>query len=112
MSSREHAPGVFSGRGNSFAQTASKAASVFDERVHRGADAVSQIAHQTAEQVGRASEYVQKQSVKFRKKAADAGEFANQHPLYAVLAVGLTGFALGLLLRRGRGRPVTTGMIM
>jgi hypothetical protein len=112
MATREQFPEKFIGRGNSFSETASRAASVIDDGLHRGADVVSRVAHQTAEQFGRASGYAQKQGIRLRQKATDAGVFANEHPRYLMLAAGVTGFALGMLVRRRRvTRIATTGLM-
>jgi ElaB/YqjD/DUF883 family membrane-anchored ribosome-binding protein len=88
--------------GNSFAKTATRAASLIDENVHWGADAVSNIARQTAGQVERATDYVQQQGQKIKQQATQLGEKASEHPVYALLAVGALGFTLGFLLRGSR----------
>jgi hypothetical protein len=88
--------------GNSFAKTATKAATVIDENVHWGADALSNFARQTAGQVERATDYVQQQGQKIKQQATQLGERASQHPAYTLLAVGALGFALGFLLRGSR----------
>ena len=90
--------------GNSSARTAARAASLIDENLHWGADAVSNIAKQTATQFERASDYVQKTGQKIKRQATQIGETASQHPGYALLAVGAIGFALGFLLRGSRTR--------
>lgn len=92
------------GRGNSFSNTASKAATMIDERVHWGADAVSNLAHQTADHVGRATDYVQKTGKKLKDQASHLTQVANDHPTYVLLAVGVIGFALGFLCRGARSR--------
>jgi hypothetical protein len=91
------------GLGNVMGQTASKAASMIDERVHWGADAVSNMAHQAAGQVGKASDYVWKKSEGLRDRAAGVSELASNHPVCTLVAVGMIGFGVGFLLR-GRGR--------
>jgi hypothetical protein len=89
-------------RGNSFSGTASKAAAMIDERVHRGADAVSNLAHQTADQVGRATDYVQQTGKKLKDQATHLTEVATEHPTYVLIAIGVIGFSLGFLLRGAR----------
>jgi hypothetical protein len=89
--------------GNSFGKTASKAATVIDEQLHWGADAVSSFARQTADHVERATDFVQRQGEKIQHKARQIGQAATDHPNYVLLAVGAIGFTLGLLAR-GRGR--------
>lgn len=88
--------------GNSFAKTATRAASLIDENLHWGADAVSNFARQTAGQVERATDYVQQQSQKIKRQAGQLTEQANAHPAYTLLAVGAIGFTLGFLLRGSR----------
>ena len=110
MSTTEHQSENLSGCVNSFAKTASKAVSMIDERVRRGADVVTHMAHQTADQMGRASNYVQQQGQRFRRRAAQAGDVANQHPIYTHVAVGLIGVGIGLLLRGGRRSDTSPGM--
>ena len=94
---------MFSRTHNSGTNVASKAASMIDERAHWGADAVSNVAHQAADQVGKASDYVWKKSEKLRERASDVSQMASNHPVYTLVGVGLIGFGLGFLLR-GRGR--------
>jgi ElaB/YqjD/DUF883 family membrane-anchored ribosome-binding protein len=89
---------------NSFQRTATRAAAVIDENVHRGADAVSNFARQTAGQVERATDYVQQQGQKLRQQATQFGETASDHPFYSLLAVGAVGFTLGFWLRGCRSR--------
>lgn len=103
MSTRTQDSGNTSNFGNAVGQTASKAASMIDDGVHRGADAVSNMAHQAADQVGKASDYVWKKSEGFRDRATGFSEFVGDHPLYTLAAVGLLGFGLGFALR-SRGR--------
>ena len=88
--------------GNSVSQTASKAASMIDERVHRGADAVSNVAHQTADQLGKASDYVWKKSERLRERATNVAGMASEHPAYTWIAIGLVAFGLGYFLRGSR----------
>jgi len=88
--------------GNSFAKTATKAATLIDENVHWGADALSNLARQTAGKVEQATDYVQQQGQKIKQQATQFGERASQHPGYALLAVGALGFALGFILRGSR----------
>jgi ElaB/YqjD/DUF883 family membrane-anchored ribosome-binding protein len=88
--------------GNSFAKTATKAATMIDENVHWGADALSNIARQTADHVERATDYVQQQGQKIKQQATQLGEKATAHPVYTLLAVGAVGFTLGFLLRGSR----------
>jgi len=95
MSTREQA-------GNSFAKTATKAATLIDENLHWGADAVSNVARQTADQVERAADYVQQQGQKIKQQATHFGEKAAEHPVCTFLTVGALGFALGFLLRGSR----------
>src|SRR5215212_360204 len=90
--------------GNSFAKTATKAATLIDENLHWGADAVSNFARQTAGHVEKATDYVQQQSQKIKRQATQRTEKANEHPAYALLAVGAIGFTLGFLLRGSRMR--------
>jgi ElaB/YqjD/DUF883 family membrane-anchored ribosome-binding protein len=94
--------------GNSFAKTATRAATLIDENVHWGADAVSNIARQTADHVERATDYVQQQGQKIKRQATEltekATEKANDHPAYVLLAIGAMGFAIGFLLRGARTR--------
>jgi hypothetical protein len=85
--------------GNSVGQTASKAASLIDDGVHRGADAVSNMAYQAADQVGKASDYMWKRSEGLRDRVAGVSELAGEHPVWALVAVGLIGFGLGYALR-------------
>ena len=89
--------------GNPVGSTASKAASMIDDRVHRGADAVSNMAHQAADQMGKASDYVWRKSEGLRERAVGVSEVAGNHPVYTLVAVGMIGFGVGYLLR-GRGR--------
>jgi hypothetical protein len=89
--------------GNSFGKTASKAATVIDENLHWGADAVSSFARQTADHVERATDYVQRQGQKIQQKAKQLGQVATEHPNYVLLGVGVLGFTLGFLAR-GRGK--------
>jgi|SRR5688572_158826 len=103
MSSRAYESENLAG-GNSVAQTASKAASMIDERVHRGADAVSNAAHQTADQVGKASDYVWRKSERLRERAGNVADMASQHPAYTWMAIGLVAFGLGFFLRGSRSR--------
>jgi hypothetical protein len=90
------------GRGNSFSSTASKAATMIDEQVHWGADTVSNLAHQTADRVGRATDYVQKTGKKLKDQASHLTEVASEHPTYVLIAVGVMAFALGFLCRGSR----------
>ena len=90
------------GRGNSFSSTASKAATMIDEQLHRGADTVSNLAHQTADQVGKATDFVHKQGKRIRDTATHLTEVGKQNPTYVLLGVGIAGFALGFLLRGAR----------
>jgi len=90
--------------GNSFAKTATKAATIIDENLHWGADAVSNMARQTAGHVERATDYVQQQGEKIKRQATQITEKASQHPGYTLLAVGAIGFTLGFLLRGTRLR--------
>jgi ElaB/YqjD/DUF883 family membrane-anchored ribosome-binding protein len=94
MSTREQ-------EGNSFARNATRAAAAIEENVHRGADAVSNFARQTAGHVERATDYVQEQAAQFSEKAS---EKAREHPGYTLLLVGAVGFALGCLARGFRAR--------
>jgi len=89
---------------NSFAKTATKAATMIDEQVHWGADAVSNLARQTAGQVEKATDYVQKKGQKIRQQAVKLGETAAEHPAYVLVAVGAIGFTLGFLLRGTRSK--------
>ena len=86
--------------GNSFAKTATRAATLIEENLHRGADAVSNMARQTAGQVERATDYVQQQGQKIKRQATQLSERATEHPRYTLLAVGAIGFTLGFFLRR------------
>ncbi len=89
--------------GNSLGKTAAaRAATLIDENVHWGADAVSNFARQTADQVERATDYVQQQSQKIKRQATELTGRANEHPGYVLLAVGAMGFALGLFVRGSR----------
>jgi hypothetical protein len=89
--------------GNSFGKTAAtKAATLIDENLHRGADAFSNIARQTADRFERASDFVQQQGQKIKRQASHLGETASQHPAYTLLIVGAAGFALGFLCRGSR----------
>jgi hypothetical protein len=88
--------------GNSFAKTATRAATLIDENLHWGADAVSNIARQTADQVERATDYVQQQGTKIKQQATQLGEKASAHPAYVLLAVGAAAFTLGFLCRGSR----------
>jgi ElaB/YqjD/DUF883 family membrane-anchored ribosome-binding protein len=97
MSTREHAT-----EGNSFAKTATRAATLIDENLHWGADAVSNLAKQTAGHVERATDYVQQQGQKIKRQATQLTEKATEHPAYALLAAGAIGFTLGFLLRGSR----------
>lgn len=76
---------------------------MIDDRVHRGADAVSNMAHQAADQMGKASDYVWRKSEGLRERAVGVSEVAGNHPVYTLVAVGMIGFGVGYLLR-GRGR--------
>ena len=94
----EDSPGT-----NAIGQTASRAASIIDDGVHRGADAVANVAHQTADHVGKASDYVWRQSGRIRERAAGVAEIAGQHPAYSWIALGLVAFGLGYFLRGRSG---------
>jgi|KBSMisStandDraft_5_1062788.scaffolds.fasta_scaffold70002_2 hypothetical protein len=87
---------------NAIGQTASRAASMIGDGVQRGADAVVNAAHQTAQQVGRASDYVWKKSGRIREKAAGVADVASRHPVYSWMALGLVAFGLGYFLRGSR----------
>jgi len=89
---------------NSFARTATRAATLIDEILHRGADAVSNMARQTAGQVERATDYVQQQGQKIKQQATQLGEQASAHPVCTLLAVGAAGFAMGFLFRGTRSK--------
>lgn len=91
-------------RDNAAYRMASKAASTFDDGVHRGADAAASAVHQTAEQVGRASHFLEKKSRYVREQASCLAQVAGQHPVYSVMAIGVLGFVLGFALRGGHGR--------
>jgi len=101
MSTREGSERT-SAAGNSFAKTATKAATIIEEQARWGADAVSNLAHQTADHVERATDYVQTQGKKIRQQATQLGETASQHPAYVLLAVGALAFTIGFLLRGSR----------
>jgi len=90
--------------GNSFAKTATRAATLIDENVHRGADALSNIARQTAGKFERATDYVQQQGQKIKQQASQFGQKASQHPAYTLIAVGALAFTLGFLLRGPRSK--------
>jgi hypothetical protein len=92
-------------RDNVAYRAASKAASTFDERVHRGADVAANAAHQTAERVGKASYFLEKKSQYLRDRASGIVEIARRHPIYAVMAVGILGLGLGLALRAAVAEP-------
>jgi hypothetical protein len=87
---------------NAMGQKASKAASMFDDGIHRGADAVSNMAHQAADQVGKASDYVWRKSEGLRDRVAGVSDLATEHPVWTLAAVGLAGFVLGFALRGRR----------
>jgi hypothetical protein len=99
MSMREQ-PGE--GRGNSFSNTATKAATLIDEQLHWGADTVSKMAHQTADSFGKATDFVQNQGKKIRETATHLTEVGKQNPVYVIVGVGVIGFTLGFLLRGSR----------
>jgi len=88
--------------GNVVGQTASKAASLIDDGVHRGADAVSNMAHQAADQVGKATDFAWKRSEGLRERVAGVSDLAGEHPVWTLAAVGLIGFGLGYCLRSRR----------
>jgi len=90
--------------GNTFAKTATRAASVIDENLHWGADAVSNLARQTADSVEKATDYVQQQGQRIKRQATQLTEKANQHPAYTLLAVGALAFTLGFLCRGFRSK--------
>jgi hypothetical protein len=90
--------------GNSLGRTATKAATLIDQNLHRGADAVSNIARSTADRFERASDFVQQQGQKIKRKATNLGETATQHPAYTLLIIGAVGFTLGYLCRGSRNR--------
>ena len=90
--------------GNTFAKTATRAASMIDENLHWGADAVSNLARQTADSVERATDYVQQQGQKIKQQATQLTEKAHQHPAYTLLAVGALAFTLGFLCRGFRSK--------
>jgi hypothetical protein len=75
---------------------------MFDDGIHRGADAVSSMAHQAADQVGKASDYVWKKSEGLRERVAGVSEMAGEHPVWTLVAMGLIGFGLGFALRGRR----------
>ena len=84
---------------NAVAEKASRAASMIDEGVHRGADTVASMAHQTADQLGRATDYMWNRSEAIRERAAGMAEMASQHRAYSWIALGLVAFGLGYFLR-------------
>lgn len=90
--------------GNSFGRTATRAASIIDENLHRGADVVSNLAQKTAGQFERATDYVQQQGQKIKRQATHLGEKASEHPAYVLFAVGAIAFTLGFLLRGSRSK--------
>jgi hypothetical protein len=102
MSMRAYDPENTLRSSNAVAQTASRAASIIDDGVHRGADAVASVAHQTADQVGKASDFVWKKSERIRERAAGVAEMASQHRAYSWIALGLVAFGLGYFLRGSR----------
>ena len=77
----------------------SRAANLIDEKVHRGADAISGAAHRTAEQLGKAKDYLWMQGGKLRQQGTNLQTKASQHPGYTLLTVGLIGFGLGFAAR-------------
>ena len=69
---------------------------------HRLAAAVSNVAHQTAGQVGRAFDHVLRKGGPLRERAATVAKTASQHPVYTWMAIGLVAFGLGFFLRGNR----------
>ena len=90
--------------GNSLSRTAAKAATLIDENLHWGADAVSNLAKQTAGQFERATDYAKQAGQQVKRQATRLGETASQHPGYTLLIAGAVGFTLGFLLRGSRMR--------
>lgn len=82
---------------------ANRAASAIDEGVHKGADALADAAHQTVEHLGKASSFLQQRSQFLKNRASGVAEFARQHPVYVVMALGALGAGLGYAMRRRRG---------
>lgn len=82
----------------------SRTASLIDERVHRGADAISDVAHRTAAQLGKAKEYLWVQGGKLKQQGANLSATASQHPVYTMVAAGLVGFGFGFAVRGWRAK--------
>jgi hypothetical protein len=70
--------------------------------------AVSNVAHQTAGQVGRTFDYVFSKGSRLREGAATVARTASQHPAYAWVAIGLVAFGLGFFLRGSRANKTTS----
>lgn len=102
MSTRIHDSERAFAAGNAVGQTASRAASMFDDGIHRGADAVSNMAHQAADHVGKASDYVWRKSEGVRERVAGVPQLVGEHPVWTLVTVGLIGFGLGFVLRGRR----------
>lgn len=86
-------------RTNRAYRAVSRAASTFDESIHRGADAAASAAHQTAERVGRASHFIGRKGQYLRSRASGVADIAREHPIYTVMAVGIVGLGLGFVMR-------------
>jgi hypothetical protein len=52
----------------------------------------------------KASDFLRNKSEYLRERVAGAAEIARQHPVYAVVALGILGLGIGFALSR-RGRP-------
>ena len=85
---------------------ANKVISQVEDQALRGATAISQMAHRTADQIDRASDYLQQAGTRTidtaRGKAKDIRESAGKHPLSVVLAATAIGFGMGSFISRKR----------
>lgn len=85
---------------------ANKVISQVEDQALRGATAISQMAHRTADQIDRASDYLQQAGMRTldtaKGKAKDIRESAGKHPLSVVLAATAIGFGMGSFISRKR----------